>query len=77
MKNKIKWGILGCGKIANKFAADLELSDGGTLYACAGKEKDKRDSFAKKFNIVQAFDSYTKLAECPEIDVIYIATPHS
>ncbi|MBC7885749.1 MAG: Gfo/Idh/MocA family oxidoreductase, partial [Saprospiraceae bacterium] len=51
--------------------------DGGTLYACAGKEKDKRNTFAEKFKIVQAFDTYPKLARCPEIDVIYIATPHS
>jgi predicted dehydrogenase len=73
----IKWGILGCGKIAQKFAADLALSDSGFLYACASRDGQKAALFAKQFDAITYFDSYQALALCEEIDVIYIATPHS
>ena len=46
MQNKIKWGILGCGKIAQKFAADLAISDGGDLYAVASSSKERQNVFS-------------------------------
>lgn len=75
--NAIRWGILGCGKIAHKFASDLLLTEYGQLYACASKDKQKAADFATKYDAVKYFDSYESLAACEEIDVIYIATPHS
>ena len=73
----IRWGILGCGKIAHKFASDLALSETGILYACASKDKQKASDFAAQYQAEKNFDSYEALAACEEIDVIYIATPHS
>lgn len=73
----IRWGILGCGKIAHKFAADLLLTEHATLYACASRDGDKAKSFAQKYNAVTYFDNYEDLAQCSEIDVVYVATPHS
>ncbi|MGJ8593153.1 MAG: Gfo/Idh/MocA family protein [Aquaticitalea sp.] len=73
----IQWGIIGLGKIANKFAADLQKTKGAKLYAVASRDQEKADSFAKQYNAHLAFDSYEALAKNPKIDAIYIATPHS
>lgn len=74
---KISWGILGCGKIAEKFASDLLLSDNASLEACASRDKVKSEAFAKKYNATLCFDNYEEMALCKNIDVIYIATPNS
>ena len=74
---KIRWGILGCGKIANKFATDLALSDNGVLVACASRDIENSKMFATKHQAHYFFDSYEDLATCPFVDVIYIATPNS
>ena len=72
----IKWGILGCGKIASKFCADLQEVEGCVLQGVASRSKDKAIKFAKQHNAQKAFGSYEELATDLEIDVIYIATPH-
>jgi predicted dehydrogenase len=74
---KIRWGILGCGKIAGKFASDLALSKNGVLAACASRDIEKSQSFAKEHKATLFFDTYEALAECTQLDVIYIATPNS
>lgn len=74
---KVKWGILGCGKIAHKFAYDLLLSDNSELVACVSRDVEKSTAFAEKYNIRFSFDSYEDFARCEEIDVVYIATPNS
>ncbi len=76
MNKKIRWGILGCGKIANKFAADLKLVDDAELVAIASRDDSKRHAFAQEFNVKKSFASYEALAACTDVDVIYIATPH-
>ncbi|MEM6516233.1 MAG: Gfo/Idh/MocA family oxidoreductase [Bacteroidota bacterium] len=73
----IKWGIIGLGKIADKFAKDLSTVSNATLYGVASRNQLKADVFAKKFGANIAFDSYESLAKNPNIDAIYIATPHS
>ncbi len=72
----IKWGILGLGKIADKFAQDLALLDNCKLVAVASRSQQKADDFAKKFEAKTAYDSYVKLAKDATVDAIYIATPH-
>lgn len=74
---KIRWGILGCGKIAEKFASDLALSENAVLSACASRSFENSKRFAKKFQATYFFDSYVELANCQFVDVIYIATPNS
>ncbi len=73
----IKWGIIGCGKIAAKFAADLALVSGGELHAVASRSLARAQSFADEHGAVLFFDSYAALVECAEIDAIYVATPHT
>jgi predicted dehydrogenase len=76
MSTKIRWGILGCGKIANKFASDLHLVEDAVLTAVASRNPEKLKAFSTQFKPSLAFDSYKDLVECAEVDVIYVATPH-
>jgi predicted dehydrogenase len=73
----INWGIIGLGKIADKFATDLVNLGNVNLVAVASRSKERATTFAKKFNVDQAYDSYHKLAQDPNVDAVYIATPHS
>lgn len=75
-KKTIKWGIIGLGKIANKFATDLKVVNDAELYAVASRSQDKSDAFAKEYSANKAYDSYEDLAKDNEVDAIYIATPH-
>ena len=78
MKNSnIKWGIIGLGKIANKFATDLAIVENTKLVAVASRSQCKADNFAAKFNVKSTYNSYEKLAKDPAVDAVYIATPHS
>lgn len=74
---KIKWGILGPGEIAHKFTDDLNLIPTAELVAVGSRSKERADDFAKEYNIKKSYDSYQELAQDPEVDVVYIATPHS
>jgi predicted dehydrogenase len=74
--NKIRWGILGCGKIARKFASDLRLVEDAELIAVGAREQDTADAFTKDFPAKYAHNSYEALVSNPEVDVIYVATPH-
>jgi predicted dehydrogenase len=77
MHKKIHWGIIGLGKIANKFASDLQHSETAILQGVASRSLEKAIAFASTHNAVSTFDSYEKLVNDPKIDVIYIATPHT
>lgn len=75
--NKIKWGILGCGRIAGKFASDLKLVEDTELIAVASRNQEKADEFCSLYPAKYSHNSYEALASNPEVDVIYIATPHA
>ncbi len=77
LKNrKIRWGIIGLGKIADKFASDLLTVDDSELYAVASRTQNKADAFAHKYKASQAYGSYEALAKDSKVDAVYIATPH-
>lgn len=76
MAKKIRWGILGCGKIAHKFASDLKLVDDADLAAVGSRDAERANEFAKAHHALKVFYSYEELAASPDVDVIYIATPH-
>ena len=76
-KKVIKWGIIGLGKIASKFATDLAAVENVELVAVASRSQENADEFAKKFNSKKAYNSYVDLAKDAEVDAVYIATPHS
>ncbi|KGJ99653.1 Gfo/Idh/MocA family oxidoreductase [Thalassotalea sp. ND16A] len=58
----IRWGIIGLGNIANKFAIDLLTVDGAELYAVASREQQKADEFSTKFKAQVVYTSYQALA---------------
>lgn len=77
MERKIKWGVLGLGKIAHKFCSDLQLSDDVELRAVASRDLQKARKFGKKYKAERHYGSYEELVQDPEVEVVYIATPHS
>ncbi len=72
----IRWGIIGLGKIANSFATDMQQVDNSIIYAVASRSQEKANDFGTKYNVAKCYDSYEKLAQDPQVDAIYIATPH-
>jgi predicted dehydrogenase len=73
----IKWGILGAGRIARKFASDLRLVENAVLVAIGSRSQQSADEFNKEFPVQYCHYSYQDLVQNPEVDVIYIATPHN
>ena len=74
---EIRWGIMGCGRIARKFAADLRLVQDARLMAVAARQQETAEQFAREFPAPHVHGSYESLVANPEVDVIYIATPHA
>jgi predicted dehydrogenase len=74
---KIRWGIMGCGRIARKFASDLQWVKDAELAGVASRSLQKAREFSKDFPARYIHGSYEELAANSEIDVIYVATPHS
>ncbi|GAA4897700.1 Gfo/Idh/MocA family oxidoreductase [Flaviramulus aquimarinus] len=77
MYKTINWGIIGLGNIAHKFATDLRTVKGVKLYGVASRSQEKANAFASKYNATKAYDNYEALANDPNIDAVYIATPHA
>ena len=75
MVDKIRWGILATGWIADLFVKDL-LMTGRAVTAVGSRSQASADRFAKTFGIAKAHGSYEALAADPNVDIIYIATPH-
>jgi len=72
-----RWGIIGLGKIASKFAQDLALVNNAELKAVASRDILKAEKFKSTHQFELAFGSYAELLDCSEVDIIYIATPHN
>jgi predicted dehydrogenase len=75
--NKVRWGILGTGGIAGTFASDLPLVPGAELAAVGSRATGTAEAFAARYGFARAHGSWADLAADPEIDVVYIATPHA
>ena len=73
----VRWGILGTGNIANKFAQAVLNADGGKLVAVASRSAETANAFADQYNIENRFSSYEAMAEFDGIDAVYIALPHT
>ena len=76
MSTPVRWGIIGPGNIARKFAEDLKLADGAVLQAVASRDAKRAKAFGKDFGAVSTYGSYEALVKDPEVDIVYIATPH-
>lgn len=76
MSQEFKWGILGTGGIARAFARDLTFLNNHIVAAVGSRTQEKAEEFAIEFPGCTAHGSYEKLVTNPEIDAIYVATPH-
>ena len=77
MSKTYNWAILGCGKIARKFASDLKLLPNARLYAAASRSLENAQAFATEMGFEKAYGSYEEMVSDPQVDVVYIASPHS
>lgn len=76
MDKTIRWGILGTGKIAKAMALGLRDTAGAELVAVASRTDESAARFGAEYGVARCHGSYQALADDPEVDVIYIATPH-
>lgn len=77
MADKIRWGILSTGRIAHALADAIQTTQEGELVAVGSRTQEAADTFAARYNIPAAHGSYEALCADPNVDVIYVATPHS
>lgn len=73
---KLRWGIISTGKIAHTFARSLAQSDSGELVSVASRTLDGASAFAAEFRVPHVHGSYEALLADPEVEAVYIATPH-
>jgi len=72
----IRWGIIGTGGIAATFAGDLKLLPDAEVVAVGSRSQESADAFGDRFGIPKRHATYEALAEDPDIDAVYVATPH-
>lgn len=72
----LRWGILATGKIAHRFADDLTLLPDAEIAAVGARSQASADAFAADYDVPRAHPSYEALAADPDVDVVYVASPH-
>ena len=77
MEKVIRWGILGTGNIATSFATGVATMEDAELVAVGSRSMTTADAYGDRFNIPRRYASYAELARDPDVDVVYIATPHA
>ena len=76
MDKKIRWGIMGTGFIAERFSAALNALEDAEILAVGSRAQESADAFAARVGAPRAYGSYEDLVSDPDVDVVYIATPH-
>jgi predicted dehydrogenase len=76
VNDPFRWGIIGPGRIAHKFADALPVVSDGLLHAVASRNIKRAEAFAKKHNAPKSYGSYDEIVLDPDVDAVYIATPH-
>jgi predicted dehydrogenase len=73
---EFRWGILGCGQIAHRWASDLEHVPGARLQAVWARNPDKASAFSLEHGALRTAGSVAELLETGDLDAVYVATPH-
>jgi predicted dehydrogenase len=76
MIKPVRWGFIGTGRIAQTFARDLALIDEGVVAAVGSRHLESANAFGDEFGVARRYDSYEALVADPEIDAVYVGTPH-
>jgi dihydrodiol dehydrogenase / D-xylose 1-dehydrogenase (NADP) len=71
------WGLIGTGKISNKFAEGLTALEDATIYAVGSRSQSSADVFAKKWEVSRSYGNYADLYADPDVAIVYIGTPHN
>lgn len=77
MNKKYKWGILAPGKMSAKFTAGLKLLENVELYAVGSRDLKRAKQFAEEFGFKKYYGSYEELVSDRDLEIVYIASPHS
>ena len=77
VKKVYNWGILAPGNIARKFTTELQQLDNARVYAVGSRNAERAKKFADEFGVGHYYDNYEDLVADPEVDIIYIASPHA
>jgi predicted dehydrogenase len=72
----LRWGVIGTGGIARGFTEDLELTDSGRVVAVGSRTREAADRFGDRFGVPNRHASHAALVADPEVDAVYVATPH-
>ncbi len=73
----LRWGILAAGGIARKFAADIPQHTASTVVAVGSRSRERAEEFASANGVARAHGSYEDLVADPEVEAVYVASPHS
>lgn len=73
----LRWGILGPGGIAHRFARDIPAHTASSVVAVGSRSSDRAAAFAAEHTIATAYGSYAELVADPQVEAVYVATPHS
>jgi predicted dehydrogenase len=76
VSTEIRWGVVGPGRIAEKVVEDFAVVDGARAVAVASRSIDRAQDFAQRHGIERAHGSYADILADPDVDVLYLATPH-
>ncbi|MFQ3548328.1 MAG: aldo/keto reductase [Armatimonadota bacterium] len=76
MTKKLRWGIIGTGRIAGVFAEAVNISKTGELAAVASRSREQANQFADKYKIPKFFSNYNNFVDEADVDAVYVATPH-
>ena len=74
---EIRWGVVGPGRIAEKVVEDFAVVDDARVVAVASRSLDRAEDFARRHGVDRAHGSYAELIADPDVDVLYVATPHA
>ena len=76
MSEQIRWGVVGPGRIAENVVKDFAVVDGAQAFAVASRSADRAADFARRHGLERAYGSYAEIIADPDVDVLYLATPH-
>ena len=76
MSSKLQWGIISTGRISGVFARNLIPSETGELLAVASRTQAAADKFGEEYNVPRRYASYQALLDAPDVQAVYISTPH-
>ena len=76
MSEPLRWGIISTGGIARTFANDLRYTESGVAVAVGSRTMEAANQFADRFGIAHRYASYEELVKDPDVDAVYVGTPH-